>query len=95
VDVLVYKTMEAAVQYRAGTVLLAGGVAANRRLRSAVSAAAADYGLRVVYPPPLLCTDNAAMIACAAYYRYLRGDFADLTLNAVPDLEIEWKDFYA
>jgi N6-L-threonylcarbamoyladenine synthase len=95
VDVLVYKTMEAAVQYRTGTVLLAGGVAANRRLRSAVSAAAADYGLRVVYPPPLLCTDNAAMIACAAYYRYLRGDFADLTLNAVPDLEIEWKDFYA
>lgn len=95
VDVLVYKTMEAAVQHRARNVLLAGGVAANRRLRSAVSIAAADYGLRVVYPPPLLCTDNAAMIACAAYYRYLRGDFADLTLNAVPNLEIERENFYA
>ncbi len=89
VDVLVHKTLEAAVQYRARTILLAGGVAANRLLRSGVGEASASYGLRVVYPPPALCTDNAAMIACAAYYRYLRGDFAGLTLNAVPNLELD------
>jgi len=88
VDVLVFKTMEASLQHGARTILLAGGVAANRQLRSAVSEAAAGYQLRVVYPPPELCTDNAAMIACAAYYHYLRGDFADLTLNAVPGLDL-------
>lgn len=88
VDVLVDKTIEASLQYGAGTVLLAGGVAANRLLRSAMGEACARYNLRLVYPPPLLCTDNAAMIACAGYFRYLRGDFADLTLNAVPNLEL-------
>ncbi|MHB8917280.1 MAG: tRNA (adenosine(37)-N6)-threonylcarbamoyltransferase complex transferase subunit TsaD [Desulfocucumaceae bacterium] len=89
VDVLVCKTMEAAIKYQARTVVLAGGVAANRALRSGMDKASLDYGLRLVYPPPILCTDNAAMIACAAYYRYLRGDFADLTLHAVPNLELK------
>ncbi|MCL6612705.1 MAG: tRNA (adenosine(37)-N6)-threonylcarbamoyltransferase complex transferase subunit TsaD [Peptococcaceae bacterium] len=93
VDVLVFKSMEAALQYRAGTVLLAGGVAANRLLRSGMSEASARHGLRVVCPPPVLCTDNAAMIACAAYYRFLKGDFADLSLNAVPNLELDRENF--
>ncbi|MCL5935597.1 MAG: tRNA (adenosine(37)-N6)-threonylcarbamoyltransferase complex transferase subunit TsaD, partial [Firmicutes bacterium] len=88
VDVLVHKTVEAAVRYRAGTILLAGGVAANSHLRSCMTEASAGYGFRLVYPPLLLCTDNAAMIACAAFYRYLRGDFSDLALNAVPGLEL-------
>lgn len=89
VDVLVDKTIEAALQSGAKTVLLAGGVAANGQLRSKMSEACAGYLLRLVYPPPVLCTDNAAMIGCAGYYRYLRGDFADLTLNAVPNLGLE------
>jgi len=89
VDVLVHKTLEASEQYYARTVLLAGGVAANRLLRSSMTEAASKYGLRLVYPPVILCTDNAAMIACAAYYRYLRGEFSDLTLNAVPGLELD------
>jgi len=88
VDVLVNKTLEAAEQYKARTVLLAGGVAANSLLRSSMTGAASKYGIRLVYPPGILCTDNAAMIACAAYYRFLRGDFSDLTLNAVPGLEL-------
>jgi N6-L-threonylcarbamoyladenine synthase len=92
VDVLVRKTMEAAIQYRARTVLLAGGVAANRALRADMSEAAARYGFRLACPPLPLCTDNAAMIACAAYYRYLRGEFNDLTLNAVPGLELQEKN---
>lgn len=86
VDVLVEKTLLAAERHGVGTILLAGGVAANRRLRERLPGRAG--GRRVVVPPPALCTDNAAMIACAAYYKYLRGDFAPLTLNAVPDLTL-------
>jgi len=86
VDVLVDKTMLAARKYKVETVMLAGGVAANSALRKQMAAEAKKYGLRLVYPPLSLCTDNAAMIACAAYYKYLRGDFAPLTLNAVPGL---------
>lgn len=84
IDVLVDKTLLAARGQKVKTVLLAGGVAANSALRKHLAAGAEKYGLRLIYPPPSLCTDNAAMIACAAYYKYLRGDFAPLTLNAVP-----------
>lgn len=89
VDVLVHKTLFAAEQHGAKTVLLAGGVAANRLLRSSMAERSSGYGFRLVCPPLSLCTDNAAMIACAAYYRYLRGDFSGLTLNAAPGLELE------
>ncbi|MEW6425985.1 MAG: tRNA (adenosine(37)-N6)-threonylcarbamoyltransferase complex transferase subunit TsaD, partial [Bacillota bacterium] len=88
VDVLVEKTILAAQKYRAGAVLLAGGVAANARLRALLQANAGRQMLTVIYPPPALCTDNAAMIGCAAYYKYLRGDFAPLTLNAFPGLKL-------
>ena len=86
VDVLVEKTVRAAEGHGVDTILLAGGVAANRRLRERLVERVGSR--RVVVPPPVLCTDNAAMIACAAYYKYLRGDFAPLTLNVVPDLAL-------
>ncbi|MHB8156174.1 MAG: tRNA (adenosine(37)-N6)-threonylcarbamoyltransferase complex transferase subunit TsaD [Desulfocucumaceae bacterium] len=89
VDVLIGKTIAAVNQFGAGTVLLAGGVAANGLLRENMGEASKKCGFRLVYPPGVLCTDNAAMIGCAAYYRYLRGEFAELTLNAVPGLELE------
>ena len=88
VDVLVDKTLEAAVRFDVKTVLLAGGVAADRRLRDALALGCSARGLHLVIPPPVLCTDNAAMIACASYYKFLRGDFAPLTLNAVPGLKL-------
>lgn len=88
VDVLVDKTMEAAGRFGISTVLLAGGVAANRCLRETLAKECNSRGLRLVIPPPVLCTDNAAMISCAAYYKFLRGDFAPLTLNAVPGLKL-------
>jgi N6-L-threonylcarbamoyladenine synthase len=88
VDVLVDKTLAATSRYRVNTVLLAGGVAANRRLRDCLALACQARGLHLVVPPPVLCTDNAAMIACAAYYKFLRCDFAPLTLNAVPGLKL-------
>ncbi|MDQ0286100.1 N6-L-threonylcarbamoyladenine synthase [Desulfofundulus luciae] len=88
VDVLVDKTMEAARNYNCPTIILAGGVAANGRLRAALASRARQEGLEVFYPPPVFCTDNAAMIGCAAYYKYLRGDLASLTLNAMPGLPL-------
>lgn len=87
-DVLIDKTLAAVRQAGVQTILLAGGVAANNCLRRELSDRAAQIDCRVICPPPVLCTDNAAMVAGAAYYKYLRGAFAPLTLNAVPDLKL-------
>jgi N6-L-threonylcarbamoyladenine synthase len=88
VEVLVEKTVDAAREHRAACVLLAGGVAANSFLRSRMRLrlAEAHPGLPLYFPPPALCTDNAPMVAAAAYPRYRRGEFAALDLNAVPNL---------
>ncbi|MGB9904818.1 MAG: tRNA (adenosine(37)-N6)-threonylcarbamoyltransferase complex transferase subunit TsaD [Desulfotomaculales bacterium] len=88
VEVLAEKTFRAARESGARAVLVAGGVAANSRLRALFREKSRQEHLPVFYPPPVLCTDNAAMIACAAYYKFLRGDFAPLTLNAVPNLRV-------
>lgn len=88
VEVLVEKTFQAAREFGARAVLVAGGVAANSRLRALLRERSLQLALPVFYPPPALCTDNAAMIGCAAYYKFMRGDFAPLTLNAVPNLRI-------
>ncbi|MBC7083412.1 MAG: tRNA (adenosine(37)-N6)-threonylcarbamoyltransferase complex transferase subunit TsaD [Firmicutes bacterium] len=89
VDVLVEKTIGAAHARGVGTVALAGGVAANSRLRERMSARASEAGLRLVSPSPVLCTDNAAMVACAGYFRLARGERSSLELPAVPDLGLE------
>ncbi|MDR3566060.1 MAG: tRNA (adenosine(37)-N6)-threonylcarbamoyltransferase complex transferase subunit TsaD [Negativicutes bacterium] len=92
VDALVAKTVQAALQSGVDKVVVAGGVAANSRLRSELGASCAAKGLALFFPPPLLCTDNAAMIACRAYYQYLAGDFATLRLNAIPALKLGKKN---
>ena len=90
IDVLVEKTIAAARTCRARAVLLSGGVAANSRLRlrmrERLLKALPEVALH--FPPPELCTDNAAMIAAAAYPRYLKGEFAPLDLNAHPGLAL-------
>ncbi|MDD2233579.1 MAG: tRNA (adenosine(37)-N6)-threonylcarbamoyltransferase complex transferase subunit TsaD [Desulfitobacteriaceae bacterium] len=86
VDVLVRKTKIALNQTRVKTLVLAGGVAANELLRETLARELVYQQVRLVFPPPLFCTDNGAMIATAGYYRYLEGDFAPWTLNAVPGL---------
>lgn len=86
VDVLVDKVLAAAEVHRPARILLAGGVAANRTLAKTLKERAAAAGFAVTVPPPVFCTDNAAMVACAGYYRYLRGEFSPLTLNAAPGL---------
>ncbi|MCL0062872.1 tRNA (adenosine(37)-N6)-threonylcarbamoyltransferase complex transferase subunit TsaD [Peptococcaceae bacterium] len=88
VDVLVDKTILAAEKYGVKVIMLAGGVASNRCLRNQLKKAADKCGFKVIYPQPILCTDNAAMVACCGYYKYLRGEFADFKLNAVPGLAL-------
>ena len=69
-------------------IALAGGVASNSALREKMTKLAGKKGIKVVYPEPILCTDNAVMIACAGYYGYLEKNFADMTLNAIPSLSL-------
>jgi N6-L-threonylcarbamoyladenine synthase len=84
VDVLVTKTIAAAERHNARTVLLAGGVAANKALRETLQARSP---IPVRYPPIWLCTDNAAMIGAAAYYRYERGLQHGWELAATPNMK--------
>lgn len=88
VDVLVEHTMLAAEDYQMRKIAIAGGVASNGALRSAMEEACRERGFRFYRPSPILCTDNAAMIGCAAYYEYLKGTRHGWDLNAVPNLRL-------
>jgi len=85
---LVTRTLEAAVKTGARTVLVSGGVAANSELRDRFAAKAAEAGAAVFFPSRALSTDNAAMIAAAAYPHLLAGDVAPPDLNAEPNLRL-------
>ena len=87
-DVIVAKTMRAAVDMNKDKIVLAGGVASNSRLREMMKAECDKKGIKLYYPSPVLCTDNAAMIGCAAYYKYMAGQRDDLTLDAIPNLPL-------
>lgn len=84
VDVLVRKTIAAVQSTGAPRVFLAGGVAANTRLREKMQAACDAVGARLFYPPVGLCTDNGAMIAATGYYHFRAGKIDDLSLSAHP-----------
>lgn len=89
-DVLVSRTMMAADNYNMNKVVMAGGVACNRALRSRMEAACGERGYALYYPEPVFCTDNAAMIGAAGYYEFIKGRRDGWDLNAVPGLEIQW-----
>lgn len=88
VDVLVEHAMMAVKEYGYDRLALAGGVASNSGLRSAMREACEKNHIRLYYPSPILCTDNAAMIGAAAYYEYRNGTRSGLDLNAVPNLKL-------
>lgn len=88
VEVLVEHAISAAKDYHISKLVIAGGVASNQTLRSAMEKACQENGIRFYHPSPILCTDNAAMIGAAAYYEYLKGTRHGWDLNAVPNLKL-------
>lgn len=88
VEVLAEKTLRAAREHGLTDVTLSGGVAANSRLRAVLAERLKAAQRRLFYPPIELCTDNAAMIAAAGYYRYQSEGPGELVANAVPYLKL-------
>jgi len=88
VEVQVDKTMAAAEDRGVRTIVMGGGVVANTRLRELIERAAKERGLELLVPPIELCTDNAAMIACAGYHRLQRGERTPLEVGASPSLPL-------
>ena len=86
-EILLENTLKALKNLNLNIVALAGGVSANSFIRTEFEKLK-EQGINVFYPEMILCTDNAGMIASAAYYRYINGETSDLTLNAVPNLKI-------
>ncbi len=89
VDILAENTFKAAEQYGCDKIVLAGGVAANSALRKAFEKTSAKRNIKFYRPSPILCTDNGAMIASAAYYAAKKGRFSGYDLNAYANLSIE------
>ncbi len=90
-QILAKKLLAAAADTGAKTVCLAGGVAANGRLRQLVNDGVQKLGAKVYLPELKYCGDNAAMIAAQGYYECLDGNLADWTLNGLPTLEIDYR----
>ncbi len=85
VEVLSIKTIETAKRTRAKHILVCGGVAANKALRKYIT----DYSpIPVLFPPPFLCTDNAAMIAACGYFRLIQGRISHYEIDVIPNLSL-------
>lgn len=88
IDVLVRKSIRALERHSVKTFALAGGVASNLLLRASLKKEMDLRKIPLIFPSPIFCTDNGAMIAMAGYFHFLAGDFADWKLNAVPGLNL-------
>ena len=93
VGILVKKTVKAIKEYNVKQLLVAGGVSANSGLRDALDKACFNLNVEVLKPEIKYCTDNAAMIGAAAYYAYIKGDRADMSLGPNPNLDLD-KEWY-
>ena len=88
VEVLVEHAIAAAKDYKIHKLAIAGGVASNSGLRTAMEEACRKHKIQFYYPSPIFCTDNAAMIGVAAFYEFEKGTRHGLDLNAVPNLRL-------
>jgi len=86
--VLVDKAVQACHMYNVKTLTLSGGVACNKTLRTALELKSVENNIRFFAPSPVLCTDNAAMIASRGHYSLLNGYCHGLSLNAFSSLTI-------
>ena len=85
---LLEKTKEALKRLKLDTVALAGGVSANSYIREKFEQFGKENRVKIRYPELRYCTDNAAMIAAAGYYHFIKGERSDLNLNAIPNLKL-------
>jgi N6-L-threonylcarbamoyladenine synthase len=92
VNMLWSTTLKAAKLLHPKSIMLSGGVAANSRLREVFNERSASAGLKFYYPKPILTTDNAAMIAAAGTAKLLRGEKADIAVNADPNMRLAVSD---
>jgi N6-L-threonylcarbamoyladenine synthase len=86
---LVNRTIKCAVEQNLSTIVAVGGVAANSALRSRLIASAEENNIRAIFPPLSLCTDNAAMIACAGALHLERGETSSMNIATRSRLNIE------
>ena len=89
VQILLKKLIKAACQYHLKCIALAGGVAANSFLRKAIKHQAEIHGWKIFIPAIEYCTDNAAMVAVAGYYKYLKGEFSSQEIAPLPRMSLE------
>ncbi|MDO5780607.1 MAG: tRNA (adenosine(37)-N6)-threonylcarbamoyltransferase complex transferase subunit TsaD [Clostridium sp.] len=88
IDVLKENVLMTCKKRNVKTIAIAGGVASNSSLRETLIKEASKRGIEVLFPAPILCTDNAAMIGSAAYFNFINGKISDLNLNAKPNLKL-------
>ncbi len=87
-EILTEKTIRAAKACGLNSIAISGGVTANTLLRKSFAEKCAQNGIALYMPTPFLCSDNAGMIAAAAYHQYLSGDFSDIYMNAAPSQKL-------
>ena len=88
IDVLKENVLLTCKKKNVKTIAIAGGVASNSSLRETLTKEASKRGIEVLFPAPILCTDNAAMIGSAAYFNFINEKISDLNLNAKPNLKL-------
>ena len=87
-EMLLANVDKAVEMYGFDKIVLAGGVSRNSYIRKKFDEYKESHNVEVYYPEPILCTDNAAMIASAGYYNFIKGNISGLNLNAIPNLKI-------
>ncbi len=87
-DMILNNVKKAIKEKNENKIVLAGGVSRNSYIRNAFDKLSKEMNVEIYYPEPILCTDNAAMIASSGYFEFIKGNFADLNLNAVPNLKL-------